>query len=930
MSIVNYNCTFTKEIMMKMVSAFLFIIIFLTGASAQESQIKGKITDTSAHETIHEASVLLLHAKDSLLITDMRSNKDGNFTFNDIKKGKYILLITHPKYVDYVEYFTIDSLHTNTSFNKISLTQKAILLKEVIVNFKKRPAIRFKGDTIEFAADSFHVQPNASVEDLLKRLPGLEVDKDGKITAQGKTIEKVLVDGEEFFGDDPTLVTKNLRANMVDKVQLYDKTSDQAAFTGINDGQKTKTLNLKLKEDKKQSYFGKIELGGGSDGFYQNQALFNLFQGKEKIAGYFTMSNTGKIGLDRRSQQSYAGGDSNPIANDLDNWNGTYQGIGIPRSISGGLHFDNKWDNDKKSLNVNYKLGDLDVSGQQNSITQINLPGNVLYSTSNQKTKNDLLRHGLNIASNVKLDSTSELKFYMEGSLLNKTINENDSSDTRRENLSLLNSSRKNISTTGHTKAFNSNILWQKKFDKQRRTLSINFNARLNNDNNTGFFYTKSSFFDNIGRLDSSQIVDQYKKADNHSELYGLKFTYTEPLSKWGSIVVNYGAFIDNAKAELQTFNKSTGGISGTLDSLYSSNYKFNQLSNKGGAAYIYNRQKVRFQFGSDIAFDMFNQHNLFNNTALKRDFTNWYPNAQFQFQFSPTKTISFNYDGNTTQPTILQLQPILNNIDPLNVFVGNIALKPAFNNNFLMSYQFIKNFTYLGINGSFSFTDNPLTLSTQTDGSSGKSTNTYVNLPVRKTLNYSANFLYRTQLKLWNLDFGIDGIMDGKKYASISNGSINISNSSTYRFDVVFSKAKVALYNIGASFGPNYNVNNSSLQPLINNSSWGYMINPFLDFYLPAGLQIHTDGNYTWQGKTQTFNSNFSRFILNAWIGKQILSEKNLLFKLSANDILNQNLGFNRSAYNNVITQNSFTTIARYFMVSIVWDFNHTGKKTQ
>lgn len=927
---INYKAIFTKKSIKKTVLACLFIVISFADASAQESQIRGRVIDTSTSQSVPEASVILLQAKDSLLVTDTRTNKDGAFGFKNIKGGKYILLVTYPKYADYVENFTIDNIHTTKYFNEINLTPKVILLKEVLIKFKKVRASRLKGDTIEFAADSFHVQPNATVEDLLKKLPGLQVDKDGKITAQGKTIEKVLVDGEEFFGDDPTLVTKNLRANMVDKVQLYDKTSDQAAFTGISDGQKTKTLNLKLKEDKKQGYFGKIELGGGSDGFYQNQALFNLFQGKEKIAGYFTMSNTGKIGLDHRSQQSYAGGDSNPIANDLDNWNGTYQGIGIPRSISGGLHFDNKWNDDKESLNANYKLGELNVTGQQNSITQNNLPGNVLYSTINQKNKNDLLRHGLNLASNVKLDSTSELKFYMEGSLLNKTINENDASDTRRENISLLNSSKKNISTTGHTKAFNSNLLWQKKFDKQRRTLSINFNARLNSDNNTGFFYTNSSFFDNIGRLDSSQIVDQYKTTDNHSASYGVKFTYTEPMSKWGSLVINYGAFIDNAKAELKTFNRSAGSTGDTLDSLYSSNYKFNQFSNKGGAAYIYSRQKVRFQFGSDIVFDKFNQFNLFNNSTLKRNFTNWYPNAQFQFQFSPNNSIGFNYDGNTTQPTILQLQPVVNNIDPLNVVKGNTTLKPVFNNNFSISYQFIKNFTYLGINGNFSFTDNPITLSTQTDSSSGKSINTYVNLQNRKTLNYSVNFLYRTQLKFWNLDFGIDGNIDGRKYASVANGLVNISNSTTYRFALVFSKAKVASYNIGASLGPDYNVNNSSLQPLINNNSWGYTFYPFLDFYLPAALQIHTDGNYTWQAKTQTFNSNFSRFIWNAWIGKQILSEKNLLFKLSVNDILNQNVGFSRNTYNNVITQTSFATIARYLMVSIVWDFNHTGKKAQ
>src|SRR5690606_2451490 len=160
-------------------------------------------------------------------------------------------------------------------------------------------------------ASSFKIEPNAKVEDLLRQLPGIQVDKDGKITAQGQTVNKVLVDGEEFFGDDPTLVTKNIRGDMVDKVQLYDKKSDQAEFTGIDDGEKTKTLNIKLKADKKNGYFGKVDVGGASDGYYQGQAMFNTFKGKKKFSAYGTIANTGKTGLSWRDNSKY--GSSNNI-----------------------------------------------------------------------------------------------------------------------------------------------------------------------------------------------------------------------------------------------------------------------------------------------------------------------------------------------------------------------------------------------------------------------------------------------------------------------------------------------------------------------------------------------------------------------------------------------------------------------------------------
>ena len=236
---------------------------------------------------------------------------------------------------------------------------KSKLLETVVVSGNKG-AVRIKGDTTEFNADSFRTQAGANVEDLLKKLPGIQVDKNGKITAQGEAVKKVLVDGEEFFGDDPTLVTQNLRADMVDKVQVYDKKSDQATFTGIDDGQREKTINLKLKNDKKMGYFGRLTGGIGTDGYYDEQLMANYFKKKEKMAAYGIISNTGKTGLNWNERDSYGQSilgqlDVDPntgfFTNDgpggnrdeLDTWSGQYEGQGYPSVKTGGLHYNNKW-----------------------------------------------------------------------------------------------------------------------------------------------------------------------------------------------------------------------------------------------------------------------------------------------------------------------------------------------------------------------------------------------------------------------------------------------------------------------------------------------------------------------------------------------------------------------------------------------------------
>ncbi|MBS1504200.1 MAG: carboxypeptidase regulatory-like domain-containing protein, partial [Bacteroidetes bacterium] len=325
---------------------FIFLIclsffLLSTSVLAQTKySIKGVVADSVEHSKLSNASVTVVEAKDSILVKFTRAAENGSFSLSGLSRGEYIILVAYPDYADYVESFTLDSLHATHNFGNINMGLRSRLLKEVIVKGTVA-AIKIKGDTTEFNAAAYKIEPNAKVEDLLKQLPGMQVDKDGKITVQGQQVAHVLVDGEEFFGDDPTLVTKNIRADMVDKVQVYDKKSDQAAFTGIDDGQKEKTINIKLKANKKNGMFGRAEAGDGTDGIYQSQLLFNMFKDKEKFSVYGTMGNNGKVGLGWEDNQKYGSGnnlqfgDSGEVfisfgaADDLDSFSGMYNGQGL-------------------------------------------------------------------------------------------------------------------------------------------------------------------------------------------------------------------------------------------------------------------------------------------------------------------------------------------------------------------------------------------------------------------------------------------------------------------------------------------------------------------------------------------------------------------------------------------------------------------------
>ena len=273
---------------MSKLTALLFALFFFTTITqAQTILVSGAVEDTIQHKGVQNAVVALLTPIDSVLYKFTRTDAKGNYVFKNLKAGNYILMTTHPYFADYVD--DISASGNAVIIPQIALTSKSKLLQEVIV--KSGNPIRIKGDTTIYTADSFKVSANANVEELLKKLPGIQVDKNGKITAMGQQVTKVLVDGEEFFGDDPGMAVKNIRADAVKEVQVFDKKSDQSEFTGIDDGNTQKTINLKLKEDKKKGYFGKIDLAGGLvkkiDDRYNSNILLSSFKGKRKISGFF-------------------------------------------------------------------------------------------------------------------------------------------------------------------------------------------------------------------------------------------------------------------------------------------------------------------------------------------------------------------------------------------------------------------------------------------------------------------------------------------------------------------------------------------------------------------------------------------------------------------------------------------------------------------
>ena len=314
-----------------------------------------------------------------------------------------------------------------TSTSELSTSpEKAKLLDEVFI---RQSPIRIKGDTTEYTADSFKVRPMHPLRTFWKILPGIQVDKDGKIIAQGKQIQKVLVDGDEFFSDDPTVATKNLRADAIDKVQVYEKKSDQAAFTGIDDGQTTKTLDLKLKENAKKGYFGKVSVAG-LDKYYNATAMINAFKAKRKFSAFAIASSTSETGLNFGDAQSLGFDDGGSISfegggvmitrmgsGSGDLGSGNNFGQGLPESVKAGIHFSNKWNNDKLNAGGNYLFNNLATRSGGNTFSQNTLLDSVYFTRESGSTHTNRMQHSLNGQTEIQIDSSSTLKITARGNV---------------------------------------------------------------------------------------------------------------------------------------------------------------------------------------------------------------------------------------------------------------------------------------------------------------------------------------------------------------------------------------------------------------------------------------------------------------------------------------------------------------------------------
>ncbi|KQR72171.1 outer membrane beta-barrel protein [Pedobacter sp. Leaf176] len=908
----------------------IFLALLFCGYFAQAQNtgaVNGRVINAKDNKPVDYATIAIKSLKDSSIVASGQSNPDGTFSFKNIPAGNYRIIAAFIGLKTTNKNITIAKAAVNAG--DISMADDGLDLNTVNVTGQV-PTVVVKKDTLEYDAKSVKVRENAVVEDVLKKLPGVEVAKDGSIKAGGETVTRVKVDGKEFFGSDPLLATKNLPADMVDKIQVIDELSEQAQFTGVDDGSRSKILNITTKSGMKKGYFGNSTVGYGTNDRYDASLNVNKFNNDQQFSfiGQFNNVNKQNFGGGGGQGNGFGGGGGGGRGFNIGGGNSSGGG-GITTTNAAGLNFGDTY-KDGTQIQGSYFFNKASVFNEQTSNTQT-LLGNSSQNVNNYLNSNsDRTNHRFNFMIDTKLDSSTSIKIQP-----NVAYTENDG-------LSLQNYVRNNVlgngttntvgnqnfTTNNSTPAISNNILVRKKFKRRGRTLSLNINTSINDSDSDNINYILENSA--VNGVSTQKLTNQLNDLSSSNVTNTTRVVYTEPLSKTTSLELNYQNGINNSTSDrnILNFNSLTGNFD-IVDNTYSNHYENQTLTNAAGLSYTVTQKKYNWNIG--VAGQQTNRENtnLTTGVTFTQNFINLTPSAQFRYNFSNSKRLFINYRGNTQQPSIDQIQPIPDNTNTQSVILGNPDLKPAFNNTLSIRYN---NFAFakmrffavfLNLTQTFNaFASSQSVISNPNDINFGKIASTFIN--VDGNYNGNANIVLGQPI-LPNNKLNLNATLSGNysRGTNITNGIDNITNNwslnNNYRFVTNLDKLDLTA-GIGGT------VTRATYSATPNSNTRFFTLNPSFDvsYLFPGNIRLAVDLDYIKNtGRGEGFNTDFT--LVNAYISRQFFKNRGT-FKVAVNDALNQNQGISRTATANTITDLNYNVLKRYYMFSFTYSLTRIG----
>lgn len=774
---------------------------------------------------------------------------------------------------------------------------------------------RMKGsDTVEYNTSSILLQHNAEVEDLLKRLPGLRIDPDGSIYYNGDKIQHLYVDGEDIFGNDPTVVTRNFDATKIARVQIINSKSDQAVFTGFDDGARTKTINLIMKDSAKNGYFGKVDGGGDTENYYDTHGFLAGFRQKEQVMLLGIAANTGKQAFSDNGGASLLGlgGSQDPLD--------ASAGAGIPRTDGIATHFSNTWPAPAIHLSANYQYSNYytkplseiqTVQTQPDSIYSQNQSSQSINRqyvhwiygafdwTPNKRSTINILFHVGNSAGSNQLSSSTTSNF--------NEIQVNNTQRAIRDQVSRLSTG---VDFSGRKQLGN----------RAGGNVWINVGINEIKKITAGYVYSRNTFYQPTGFLESLDTVDQRQQINYANLNIGATIGYNQPLWKNNLIGFSYGWQFTQIDALQYTYNWGNGKYQSLVDSL--STHDKNGISTQNIATNLSGKfGPLNYLLAVTWSVCDFKQNDIKVDSTSKISYTALAPVISLTYNPNSTASWAFFYTASSRQPSPDQLITVKNNSNPLNLTLGNPNLKPEFDQKLKLNFHRFKSWI-LNFRLDMTLTQNTIGSRTTTD-SLGRQVTQPENTAGGKTISTNLSFDH----SLTAFDLGLHTAGTYNDASNYLNTDFNLSRNYSGTEGISLRRFVKNAYSIQLDAEYTYIQQLNSVNAASPVRYWSHGERGDIRLYWLPNSEIGTNAVHTWQQKASTFDKNVSILMWNAYITRNFFHD-NLVVKFQFNNITDANSGISRSSTGNVNTQAYNNILRRNWMLSLIYRFDKQFKK--
>lgn len=916
--------------MKKIILSAAFVLICFQLLLAQGS-IKGKLTDTTGKNVLSFATVTVFKANDTTLVTYRLSNPEGEFKVPGLPLNVPLrAVISYSGYDAFRKDFTLNN-ETPIDFGAIKMLPSSKSLEEVLV-VAERPPVMVKKDTIEFNASSFKTLPTALVEDLLKKMPGIEIDADGNITANGKKVNRILVDGKAFFGDDPKMATRNLPANVIDKVQV---TQDKDEANRNIDGDLTnigQVINLTLKKGVKKGWFGKLYGGGGTEDRYEVGGIANIYRDTLQLSVLAFSNNVNKSGFSFKEVQDLGGfgrsGFNSVMVMSRNGQTGfavngiSFGGLdaGVSRSTGAGFNL-NHAPNKRNSLFLQYFFGNTNNLIQQLNNTQQFINDTTINTRTNTNNNREVYTHNVSAGANLKPDTLTDINFRLAYSYATTAENIAATVNATSNKNGLLSTGNGNQNNNVFTNTYSHNLFLTRRFHaKKGRVLNfsnyVNYNGSLRR-------YITESVNNYYVPVYSEEIFDQLRRQNIPTLSVNTNLSFAEPLSKKLTFRFNNSHAYLQDQQDINIYYKNPADYKyELLDYQQSSGFTRKQNRYTSYLGLTYKLKKVTFSAGMSGLWQ--NIHNEYQkiSTPINFNLFNVLPSASFQY-----KQLSASYSMNVNAPSINYLIPVPDSTNPFYIHYGNPYLRPSTQHNI-----YISNFNFFqGTGASYNFyananiINNDVVLS-RTVAANGVQSDIPVNA------NGSINFYM--------------GAGFGKEYKNKQNFIFSFRFSPNINYNrrklIVNGNQSIAqTFGWGPGFNLGLNWNDKvefrpTYSPSFNQTTYSdpaFTNIKAITHYMEGELVVRLPKKLVWESNIAYRYTNQvapglpkTMVLWNAAVTLLMFKGDVGLLKLSVYDILNRNNGYYRTTSQNQIIDQQTNVLKRFGELSFTYNIRNMG----